>query len=267
MEVTQTVVMRIDGRSGSCLRPVSLLPRVNRYAEGSALIHWGNTQVLCTASIEEKIPSFLRGTGRGWLTAEYAMLPRATHTRTSRDVSRGKLNGRGSEIQRLIGRALRAAVDMDQLGERSILIDCDVLQADGGTRTASITAAFVAVAEAIRSLYANKIIASIPIKAQVAAVSVGKVDGTCLLDLCYEEDSRAEVDANLVMVHTGDLVEIQGTAEQGVFSRTEMNTFIDLAWGGIQQLHALQLEALNFTAQEEKAVGFITDRCGKHESA
>lgn len=267
MEVTEAVMTRIDGRTSSCLRDISLHRRVNRYAEGSALIHWGNTQVLCTASIEEKTPSFLRGTGRGWVTAEYAMLPRATHTRTARDSTRGKLNGRGSEIQRLIGRALRAAVDMDQLGERSILIDCDVLQADGGTRTASITAAFVAMAEAVRFLYASNAIASIPIKAQVAAVSVGKVDGTCLLDLCYEEDSCAEVDANLVMIHTGDLVEIQGTAEQGVFSRTEMNAFVDLAWGGIQKLQALQLEALDFTAQEERAIGFFTDRRSEHESA
>lgn len=259
MDAAQEVVIRADGRTASCLRAIALRRGVNRYAEGSALIHWGNTQLLCTASVEEKTPSFLRGTGRGWVTAEYSMLPRATHTRTQRDVSRGKLNGRGSEIQRLIGRALRSAVDLERLGERSILIDCDVLQADGGTRTASITAAFVALAEAMRSLYAAGAISSIPIRAQVAAVSAGKVDGACLLDLCYEEDSCAEVDANFVMVHTGELVEVQGTAEKGFFSRGEMDELMDLAWGGIAKLHALQLEVLDFSVEEESVLGFVTN--------
>ena len=246
---------RIDGRTPSQLRPVSFERGVNRYAEGSCLVRWGNTQVLCTASVEEKVPPFMRGEGRGWVTAEYSMLPRATKERNQRDVNRGKINGRGCEIQRLVGRSLRAAVDMAKLGERTITIDCDVLQADGGTRTASISAGFVALFEALRRLKANGLINEIPLKTQIGAVSVGKVRGIPMLDLCYEEDSAAEVDSNLVMTGEGNFVELQGTGEGGTFSRGELQEIIELGWAGVRRIHELQRACLELTPAELSLFG------------
>jgi ribonuclease PH len=214
------------------------------YAEGSCLISCGLTKVLCTASVEEKTPPFLRGTGKGWVTAEYSLLPRSTATRVPRDSVKGKINGRSQEIQRLIGRSLRAAVDLDMLGERQITLDCDVLQADGGTRTASITGAYVALVDALRWLRGQGVFDALPIKSQIAAVSAGKVDGSLILDLCYEEDSSAEVDFNVVMNNKGEFVEVQGTGEGGVFSRDEMNGMLDLAASGIAGLMELQRKTL-----------------------
>ena len=244
-------ICRIDGRELSELRPITIERAYNRYAEGSAFIKWGNTHVLCTASVEEKVPPFMRGSGKGWVTAEYSMLPRSTHQRMQRDVSKGKLNGRGSEIQRLIGRSLRAAIDMEKLGERSILIDCDVIQADGGTRTASISAGFVALTEALRWLTTNEKIDELPLKAQIGAVSIGKINGETALDLCYEEDSPAEVDANLIMTSSGDFVELQGTGEGGVFSRAELDEIVALGWIGIREIHKIQKDTLNLTDEEK----------------
>ena len=243
---------RIDGRGVGTLRPIYFERAVSRNAEGSALVRWGNTHVLCTASVDEKVPPFMRASGSGWITAEYAMLPRATHQRSPRDISRGKQNARGSEIQRLIGRSLRAAVDMPKLGERTITIDCDVLQADGGTRTASITAGFIALFDALRWLRANGRIVSIPLKNQIAAVSVGKVAGAPMLDLCYEEDSTAEVDANLVMTGAGDFIELQGTGEGGSFSYTELAQIIDLGWSGISEIQQRQREILELSEEERE---------------
>ncbi|MDL2298619.1 ribonuclease PH [Synergistaceae bacterium OttesenSCG-928-D05] len=243
---------RIDGREPRDLRNIRFTRGVNRYAEGSALVEWGETKVICTASVEDKAPAFLRGTGTGWVSAEYAMLPRSTHQRMQRDISKGKLNGRGSEIQRLIGRSLRAAVDMPGLGERTIWIDCDVLQADGGTRTASISAGFVALFDALRWLRAEQKISSIPLKTQIGAVSAGKVDGVMMLDLCYEEDSRAEVDANLIMTGDGSFVELQGTGEGGVFTRAELDEIVSLGWDGISAIHKMQRECLELTEEEKK---------------
>jgi len=243
---------RCDGRSADELRKVVLTRNCNLYAEGSCLVEWGNTKVLCTASVEEGVPGFLRGSGQGWLTAEYAMLPRSTQTRISREISKGKPNSRGTEIQRLIGRSLRAAVDLELLGEYTITIDCDVLQADGGTRTASITGGFVAMFDALRKLVRTKKIADIPLKEQIAAVSCGKRYGNTLLDLCYEEDSAAEVDANFVMTNHDDFVEIQGTGEGGVFSVAELNELIALAQKGIKELQQLQREVLELNPHEEK---------------
>ena len=222
----------------------------NIYAEGSCLITCGKTKVICTASVEEKVPPFLRGSGKGWVTAEYSLLPRSTATRVPRDSSKGKVNGRSQEIQRLIGRSLRAAVDMAALGERCVTIDCDVIQADGGTRTASITGAYVALVDALRWLRDRGAFARLPLKSQVAAVSVGKVDGELLLDLCYVEDSSAEVDFNVVMNGRAEYVEVQGTGEGGVFSREEMNSMLDLSAAGIKQLMELQLQTLQW--DEEK---------------
>ena len=247
-----TELIRIDGRGVETLRPITFERGVSRYAEGSALVRWGNTHVLCTASVDEKVPPFMRGSGSGWITAEYSMLPRATHQRSPRDISRGKQNARGSEIQRLIGRSLRAAVDMTKLGERTVTIDCDVLQADVGTRTASITAGFIALFDALRWLRANDRIAAIPMKNQIAAVSVGKVAGTPMLDLCYEEDSTAEVDANLVMTGSGDFIELQGTGEGGTFSYSELAQIIDLGWSGISEIHQKQREILALSEEERE---------------
>ncbi|MDO5562606.1 MAG: ribonuclease PH [Synergistaceae bacterium] len=246
---------RIDGRALDELRPITIERGVSRYAEGSALIKWGNTHVLCTASVEDRVPPFMRGRGEGWITAEYSMLPRSTQDRTPRDVSKGKINGRGSEIQRLIGRSLRAAVDMPKLGETTITIDCDVIQADGGTRTASISAGFVALYDALRWLRGNGRIGAIPLKTQIGAVSVGKVRGNPMLDLCYEEDSTAEVDANLIMTGAGDFVEIQGTGEGGYFSRQELEKIIDLGWRGIRKIHAIQRECLELSDEEQRLFG------------
>lgn len=244
--------IRLDGRTPSQIRPIKFERGYNRYAEGSALVEWGNTKVICTASVEERVPPFMRGMGSGWVSAEYSMLPRSTHSRMQRDISKGKLNGRGSEIQRLIGRSLRAAVDMSKLGERTIWIDCDVIQADGGTRTASISAGFIALFDALRWLQTNARIVEIPIKTQIGAVSVGKVNGVAMLDLCYEEDSTAEVDANIVMTGHGDFVEVQGTGEGGVFSRAELDDIISLAWRGISEIHLMQADCLMLNDEERK---------------
>ena len=232
------------------LRPVTMKRNCIMHAEGSCLISCGNTKVLCTASVEDKVPPFLRGSGKGWVTAEYALLPRSTAVRVPRDVVKGRINGRSQEIQRLIGRSLRAAVDLDALGERCITLDCDVLQADGGTRTASITGAYVALVDALRWLRGSGAFEKLPLRSQVAAVSVGKVDGRLLLDLCYDEDSSAEVDFNVVMNGHGDFVEVQGTGEGGVFSRAEMNGMLDLAASGISELMEAQRTTLDWHDEE-----------------
>jgi ribonuclease PH len=216
-----------------------------RHAEGSVLIEFGDTRVLCTASVEEKVPGFLRGQGRGWLTAEYGMLPRATNTRGDREAARGKQSGRTQEIQRLIGRSLRAVADLSRLGERSIQVDCDVLQADGGTRTAAVTGGYVALADAVAWLKARKRTKGDPLLTSVSAVSVGIVDGEPRLDLCYEEDVAAQTDMNVVCTASGDFVEIQGTAEQEPFSRDLLGQLLDLAVAGCGELTRLQREALS----------------------
>ncbi len=233
---------RPDLRALNETRPTTLTRSYAPYAEGSCLIRMGNTQVLCAASVEDKVPPFLKGKGQGWLTAEYAMLPRATHTRTQRD--QGKPNGRSVEIQRLIGRSLRSVVDLSQLGERTITIDCDVLQADGGTRTAAISGAFVALVEALAWMKAQKKIKTLPFTEWVAAVSVGVVQGEERLDLAYEEDSQASVDMNIVMTDTGRYIEVQGTAEGMPFDRARMNRLLDLAHEGVRQMLSRQREAL-----------------------
>ena len=234
---------RIDNRALDQLRETKITPNFSPYAEGSALIEVGNTKVLCTATVEEKVPFFLRNKGTGWVTAEYAMLPRATHTRTNRETMRP--SGRTQEIQRLIGRSLRAVVDMKLLGERQIFIDCDVLQADGGTRCASITGACVALALAVKSMLQQGKIKKNPIISEVAAVSVGMVENTALLDLWYAEDSTAEVDMNIVCTGSGKFIEIQGTAEREPFTREQMNEMLELAEKGINQLFTIQRYALN----------------------
>jgi ribonuclease PH len=235
---------RAGGRAFDALRPVTIETAPLAYAEGSALIAVGNTRVLCAATIEDKVPPWLRGQGRGWVTAEYAMLPRATHERTQRESSRGKVGGRTHEIQRLIGRALRAVTDLKALGERSIVVDCDVLQADGGTRTAAITGAYVALALALRRDFTPGT-PKWPLGRQIAAVSVGFVDGTAHLDLQYSEDSRAEVDMNVAMTDEGHYVEVQGTAEGRAFDRAQLGAMLDLAAGGIASLFAFQRAALD----------------------
>lgn len=236
--------MRPSGRAPDALRPIRITRRYTRHAEGSVLIEFGETRVLCTASVEERVPPFLKGKGQGWITAEYGMLPRATHERTQREAARGKQGGRTLEIQRLIGRALRAAVDLTQLGERTITIDCDVLQADGGTRTASITGGCVALADAIGTLRAEKLLALDPMKHFVASVSAGIYNGVPVLDLDYAEDSTAHTDMNFVMNDAFGFIEIQGTAERASFSLEEMNAMTDLAHRGIEQLIGHQRRAL-----------------------
>jgi ribonuclease PH len=236
--------MRIDQRQPDQLRPVHIEPNFLATAEGSALISFGNTKVLCAATIEESVPSFLRGAGKGWVTAEYSMLPRATLTRTPREVNKGRQSGRTMEIQRLIGRALRSVVDLEALGERSVIVDCDVIQADGGTRTASITGAFVAMASAIHQLVLFGQLKKSPIRDHVAAVSVGIVDNLALLDLCYEEDSKADVDANVVLTGAGGFVEFQATAERNAFDDAQMARLIELSRKGIRDLIVLQKRAL-----------------------
>ena len=231
---------RTDGRRRDEIRPVNVTRPFIKHADGSVLMEMGDTKVICTASIEEKVPPFLRNKGQGWVTAEYAMLPRATHERTPREASRGKQSGRTLEIQRLVGRALRAVTDMTAMGERTILIDCDVIQADGGTRTASITGAFIALADAFAKLKDQKIIPAIPLTDYLAAISVGKVGAQSMVDLCYEEDSMAEVDMNLVMTGQGRLVEVQGTAERGTFGKDDLDEFLALGWDGIQRLVKMQ---------------------------
>jgi ribonuclease PH len=235
---------RPDGRRPQELRPVTLTPGFAKHAEGSVLIEMGNTRVLCTASVEDKVPAFLKDTGRGWVTAEYGMLPRSTHTRMEREAARGRIGGRTHEIQRLIGRSLRAVTDLGALGERSVWIDCDVLQADGGTRTASITGAYVALAIALRRLSTQGALARDPVRGAVAAVSAGVVGGVECLDLCYEEDSTADVDMNFVMTDGGRFVEIQGTAEAAPFAKRQADRMAALAWSGIRQLLRVQQATL-----------------------
>ena len=243
MNVSETA--RKDGRSAAALRPVSFQRSFTRYAEGSVLVTFGETKVLCNASVEESVPSFLRGEGRGWVTAEYSMLPRATHSRSPREATRGKVGGRTHEIQRLIGRSLRAVIDLEALGERTIQLDCDVLQADGGTRTASITGAYVALADAIGGLLGKGLLARSPLKESVAAVSVGIVEGRPVLDLNYDEDFRASVDMNFVITASGRFVEVQGTAEEEPFTLAELDALRDLALGGCRDLALLQQQVLS----------------------
>src|SRR5262245_62121231 len=241
-----TQLLRTDGRAPDELRAVTITPGFIANAEGSALIEMGNTRVICAASVEEKLPPHLRNQRtEGWVTAEYGMLPRSTHTRTSRELGRGGPSGRTHEIQRLIGRSLRAIANRKLLGERTITLDCDVLQADGGTRTAAITGAYVAFAIACKRLVKEKKISKSPIMSEVAAISVGIVDGTPLLDLKYDEDSRAEVDMNIVCTGDGKFIEVQGTAEGSPFSRDEMDNLLELARKGISELVQLQRQAIN----------------------
>ena len=231
-------------RGADALRPVRFQRRYTRHAEGSVLVEMGHTQVLCTASVEEKVPPFLKGKGQGWVTAEYGMLPRATNTRSSREAASGKQSGRTQEIQRLIGRSLRAVTDLGKLGERQITIDCDVLQADGGTRCASITGAMVALADALAWLRGKQLLAADPLRDFVAAVSVGIVGGEAVLDLDYSEDSGCDTDMNIVMTGAGHFVEIQGTAEKVPFTREQMSKLLDLSSKGISELISLQRKAL-----------------------
>jgi len=234
------MVFRSDKRSPEQMRPVNIIPDFISTAEGSALIEIGNTRVICTATVEETVPNFLKGAGKGWITAEYSLLPRSTLTRTPREAARGRISGRTHEIQRLIGRALRAVIDLEELGERTITLDCDVIQADGGTRTASITGAFIALGLALERLVEAGTLTSAPIRDFVAAISVGVVDGAVLLDLCYEEDARAEVDMNFVMTGARKIVEIQATAEQHPFDEAQLKKMMDLASKGIESLIAKQ---------------------------
>ncbi len=236
--------MRVSGHGAESLRDVRISRNYTKHAEGSVLVEFGDTRVICTASIEDGVPSFLRGKGTGWLTAEYSMLPRATQTRSPRESSRGKVGGRTHEIQRLIGRSLRAVTDLALLGERTIFIDCDVIQADGGTRTASITGAYVALADAVGKICSSGVCRAFPVKEAVAAVSVGIVGGEILLDLNYEEDSAAEVDMNFVMTSSNRFVEVQGTAEGMPFGISEMDAMRDLAILGITRLFDIQKRAL-----------------------
>ena len=234
---------RIDGRENDQLRPVEILPGINRFAEGSCLIRCGNTHVLCTASVEERTPPHVPE-GEGWVTAEYSMLPRANRERSRRDISKGKLSPRSAEIQRLVGRALRAAVDLKKLGERTITIDSDVLQGDGGTRTASVTGGFVALSYACWKLVEEGVIPEMPITTCVAAVSAGIVDDVPMLDLCYEEDSSAMVDLNCVMNHEGEIIELQGTGEGRAFTIAEQRQLVDLCAKGIREIQAIQKAVL-----------------------
>jgi ribonuclease PH len=239
---------RPSGRAPHELRPVAFTRRFTRHAEGSVLVEFGDTRVICTASVEEKVPPFLNGKGRGWVTAEYGMLPRATNTRTDREAARGKQSGRTQEIQRLIGRSLRSVVDLELLGERTVQVDCDVIQADGGTRTASITGACVALQDAFATLVASGLIAKSPLRDHVAAVSVGVYAGVPVLDLDYAEDSNCETDMNVVMTGAGGLVEVQGTAEGSPFDRAQLTAMLDLAEQGIRTLVAAQRRALGLSA-------------------
>lgn len=252
-------MIRIDGRKFDQIRDVKITRNFTKYAEGSVLIEMGETKVVCTASIEEKVPPFLRNTGTGWINAEYSMLPRSTQQRKIRDSSKGKVDGRSQEIQRLIGRAIRSVVDLNKLGERTIWVDCDVIQADGGTRTASITGAFVAVAEAIYKLYKDGLIKKMPIENFVSAISVGIVDNECLLDICYDEDSNAQVDMNIVMTDKGEFVEVQGTGEERPFSRKDLNKLLDLGEKGNKELIRIQRDALGEIADEILGMDYGND--------
>ena len=243
-EDLRTLKLREDGRKVDSLREIKITKDFNLYAEGSVLIEFGNTKVICTASVSDKVPPFMRGQGKGWLTAEYSMIPRATGERNQRESAKGKLSGRTMEIQRLIGRALRTAVDLDKLGERTITIDCDVSQADGGTRTTSISGGFIALALAVKKLMKDRVLSVNPIVSNVAAISVGIVRGTPMLDLMYTEDSAAEVDMNVVMNGKGEFVEVQGTGEEATYTRKELNELIDLAEVGIKEIIRLQNEII-----------------------
>ena len=247
-------MLRTDQRNVNHLRPIKITAHYVTHPEGSVLIEVGDTKVICNASIEDRVPPFMRGQGKGWITAEYAMLPRATAERNIRESSKGKVSGRTMEIQRLIGRALRSVVDLNKIGERTVWVDCDVIQADGGTRTASITGAFIAVVLAFGKLLENRIISKMPVTDFLAAISVGVLpDGTEILDLNYEEDSRAHVDMNIVMTGTGEFVEIQGTGEEATFTNNQLQTMLGLATKGIEQLFLEQKEIL----------GDLTDRFGE----
>ena len=252
-------MIRIDGRKFDQIRDVKITRNFTKYAEGSVLIEMGETKVLCTASIEEKVPPFLRNTGTGWINAEYSMLPRSTQQRKVRDSSKGKIDGRSQEIQRLIGRAIRSVVDLNKLGERTIWVDCDVIQADGGTRTASITGAFVAVAEAIYKLYKDGLIKKMPIENFVSAISVGIVNDQCLLDICYEEDSHAQVDMNIIMTDKCEFVEVQGTGEERPFSRKDLNKLLELGEKGNKELIKIQRKALGEIADESLGMEYGDD--------
>ncbi|MGE5218293.1 MAG: ribonuclease PH [Chloroflexota bacterium] len=236
--------MRSDGRKPKQLRPLMITPGFIKTADGSVLIEMGDTKVICTAKLEERVPPFLRNSGKGWITAEYGMLPGSSETRIGRESSRGKVGGRTHEIQRLIGRSLRSIADLRSLGEKTIWIDCDVIQADGGTRTASITGAYVALAEATRKWLARGIIDADPIRDAVAAVSIGIIDGKILLDLCYEEDSKAEVDMNFIMTGSGKFIEVQGTAEAAPFTKKQMERMADIAQQGIKELLKAQRKVI-----------------------
>ena len=244
--------MRPDGRQPNQMRPVKITRDFLRHAEGSVLIEVGDTKVVCTASVEDRVPPFLRDTGQGWVTAEYGMLPRSTKTRTSRETSTGRPSGRTFEIQRLVGRSLRGVTNLAALGPRTIWMDCDVIQADGGTRTAAITGAYIALADALHYLRANGQIASLPLKDFVAATSVGVVEGQAVLDLCYAEDSIADVDMNIIMTGGGKFVEVQGTAEETPFDRPQLDAMLTLASAGIQELIALQRRLLAERAASAK---------------
>jgi ribonuclease PH len=237
-------MVRVDGRAKDALRPIKMTRNYIRHAEGSVLIEMGETRVICTASVEERIPPFLRDSGRGWITAEYGMLPRSTNERNMREASKGKVGGRTYEIQRLIGRSLRSVVNMTEMGERSILMDCDVLQADGGTRTASITGAFVAMVDALDWMRRGGLIRKIPVIDTLAAISVGILDGEAVLDLCYDEDASVQVDMNIIMTGNGRFVEVQGTAEGEPFTKQEMETMFTYAEKGIQELTGIQQQLL-----------------------
>jgi ribonuclease PH len=236
--------MRSDGRKPNQVRPLSITPGYIKTADGSVLIEMGDTKVICTAKLEERVPQFLRNTGKGWITAEYGMLPGSSQVRIGRESSRGKIGGRTHEIQRLIGRSLRAVADLKSMGERSVWIDCDVIQADGGTRTASITGAYVALTEAVRGWLDRGMLTTNPIKDAVAAVSIGMVDGKVLLDLCYEEDSKADVDMNFVMTGSGKFIEVQGTAESAPFTRKQMERMCEIAQQGIKELLQAQKKVI-----------------------
>lgn len=238
---------RVDGRSNDEIRETEIERNFTKYAEGSVLVSTGDTKVICTVSVEDSVPYFLRGKDKGWLTAEYSLLPRSTQSRTIREAAKGKRSGRTREIQRLIGRSLRAIIDLDMIGERTLWIDCDVIQADGGTRTASITGAYVALYDAVQYMLENEMIDKSPLKGFAAATSVGIVEGEYLLDLCYEEDVNAQVDMNIVMDENGEIIEVQGTAEKEPFSREEMNKFLDLAEKGI----------LDLIKEQKKSVGLL----------
>jgi len=240
-------VKRVDGRAYDELRTIKIIPGYQSFAEGSALIKLGETHVLSSVSVEERVPPFLRGSGTGWITAEYAMLPRATVTRTQRDSTLGRVGGRNQEIQRLIGRSLRAVADLPTLGERTLIVDCDVLQADGGTRTAAITGAYVALYQALETLMNMGVISSIPLKSAVAATSIGIVNSYMMMDLCYDEDARAAVDFNVVMTSKGEFVEVQGTAEGKPFNKQAIDDLLALAERGIQQLFQAQQSVLKTT--------------------